>query len=315
MIKYKFLFFDTLKIFILVIFSIHLVILCNIRSMAEEVKSTGSIEQYLFVGHGKIFILNFKNNDNENKHQNIIYKYDKSDIIIDSPSFFSENNILFAKNVIAENNGFLIIYNFINDIEKIIYKGRSIKSPVISNDGKKVAFLSDRMSENNYSLYMLDIHSLKITKLVNKYVIGAGYYNYNISWSPDSKNLFYTDSSGYIISINIVTGKKKKILFGFNPICSPYGDKIIFSESKNKPYEPIIYDLAKKTKIKLKVSRVLNAVWMPTNSDVLIVKEANPVFGFNEWNNEVSVKNYVTGKTKQLFSFEGFEYIDCKKEE
>ena len=115
--------------------------------------------------------------------------------------------------------------------------GKERNYPVISPDGKKMAFLEDRNI-----LKVMDLASKKVTTLTPEPVNNYRNGNYNMAWSPDSRWLAlevmnplhepYTD----IAIINASTAEliplTKTGYFDGDPIWSPDGNAILFSSER-----------------------------------------------------------------------------------
>lgn len=238
-----------------------------------------------------------------------------------SPSFcFNREKVLFSMDE-TNNDGKtlskLVLFNLKNKSEEIIYKSnKRIISPILSPDNKKIAFLSDYKWENAYSLFILNVSTKKIIKLLDNNTIYGGGYNFNISWSSGSNEIIYSSIDGFINLINISTKESRKLIKGYNPLFSPDGKQILFSDSQYKPYTPLIYDLVSGQTQKLKAgSDVYNAIWSPDEKYLIVVKShtsLKDMLSFNEWGNKVVVYDIATQKKTDLFKFEGFEYIDFK---
>ena len=238
-----------------------------------------------------------------------------------SPSFcFDKEKVLFSMdetNNEGETLSKLILYNLKKKSEEIIYKSnKRIISPILSPDNKTIAFLSDYKWEDTYSLFIINISTKKILKLLESNTIYGGGYNFNISWSPDSNEIAYSNKEGFLDLINIKTGETKKLIKGYNPVFSPDGKQILFSDSQYKPYTPLICDLASKQIQKLKTgSDVYNAIWSPDGKYLIIVKTYYSLkdrLSFNEWGKKVLVYDIATKENADLFKYKGFEYIDFK---
>jgi len=238
-----------------------------------------------------------------------------------SPSFcFNREKVLFSTDE-TNNDGKtlskLVLFNLKNKSEEIIYKSnKRIISPILSPDNRTIAFLSDYKCENAYSLFILNISTKKIIKLLESNTIHGGGYNFNISWSPDCNDIAYSNNEGFLNMINVKTRETKKLVKGYNPLFSPDGKQILFSNSQYKPYTPLIFDLASKQIQKLKTgSDVYNAIWSPDGKYLIVVKSHSSfkdILSFNEWGNKVIVYDIAANEKVDLFKYEGFEYIDFK---
>jgi len=236
-----------------------------------------------------------------------------------SPSLcYEREKVLFSRDEIndeEELSSKIILYNLKKESEEIIYiSNKRIISAIMSPDNKNIAFLSDYKKGNAYSLFILNISTNKIWKLLeNNTIYGEG-YNFNISWSQDSNKIAYSDKEGYLNVINIRTKENNKLIRGYNPLFSPDGKKIIFSNSQYKPYKPLIYELSSKQIQKLDTG-IYNAIWSPDGKYLIMVKKHTNIkdlVSFNEWGKQVVVYEIATKEKTDLFKYEGLEYIDFK---
>lgn len=250
----------------------------------------------------------WRSDDKYLKEVNINKAYDE---MIVSPGFISkQNKILFAKNIISENRGILQISGIDDGEIRTIYSGEAIRSPIISYDNKKIAFLSNKGSNELYSLLVIDLHSMKHEIIINSDVVGDG-YNYNISWMPNNEELLYAEENGTINIVNIITKKKRFVVRGYDPISSPDGNKIVFKKSNSKPYVPYIFHFKTEKIESIDCGKILNTCWTPNGQQIIIIKNISKLISWNEWEKEVSVYNLNTRGKIKLFKYEGFEYLSC----
>ena len=121
-----------------------------------------------------------------------------------------------------------------SDPQRITNNSASELNPVVSNNGEKIAFSSDR--NGDYDLYVMNSDGSnvqRLTQLNNLYIIRA-------TWSPDDSKLAFNavGSSGYqnIYSIN-ADGTNMKLLTDDEgndklPSWSPDGSKIAFNSER-----------------------------------------------------------------------------------
>jgi Tol biopolymer transport system component len=235
--------------------------------------------------------------------------YDSFNELIETPTFIHEGKeLLYAKNVIAEDNGTLVVLHIEKKDKTILFKGRSIKSPIMSNDEKYVAFLSGRDTNRGYSLYLLEYSSGNVTKLIESDVYGEG-YNLCISWFPTNNKIAFSDINGHIKAININSLRIEKITLGYNPIISQDGRMLIINQSGKKPYNPLIYYMKTGKKKAIKSKRIYNAIWAPSSDCLLVVKNTSSIFRWNEWERKLILLDINKLEEIEILRYEGFEYI------
>lgn len=230
---------------------------------------------------------------------------------VNCPSLcFNNSKLLIAKNNYIENIGRLILIDLKSGGEKVLVSSRPIISPAVSLDDKYIAYLSDY---NNllYSLYILDIESGKVEKIINDNVIHGGVYDTAISWG-NQNHLFYTDKNKNINVLDFRTKTSKIIISGYDPIISSDNLHIIYKKYGHKPYTPFVYKLYNGKTEKINGSEIFNAIWSPNNKYYLVVKNISKIWRWNEWEKEVIAIDVKTMEKYKLFEFEGYEYIDCK---
>lgn len=241
--------------------------------------------------------------------KNATFPYDSSNELIENPTFINKGDkLLYAKNIIAEDRGVLVMFDLNSRNEKIVYQGHAIKSPSISNNEKYVAFLSDRDTRGGYSLYVLEVSSSDLKKIVNSGVYGEG-YNLNISWLYGDENILYSDVNGHINTISFKSLNVEKITYGYSPIASHDGKMIIVNQKGKKPYNPMIYYMETGNTKVIKSKRVFNATWVPNRNCILIVRNVSSIFRWNEWEKEVVMIDVNNLEEEEILKFEGFENI------
>jgi Tol biopolymer transport system component len=248
-------------------------------------------------------------------------KYIQSNDLFISPSLcFNKEKLLFSKdnrNERSEISGNLVFLSLKDGSSEMVYESKyRIISPCLSPDTKKIAFLSEYKWENLYSLFVYDISTKELSKIIYNNTVYGGGHNNNISWSPNSNEIAYSDAEGFLHIINIETKENRKLIKGYNPLLSPDGMQILFADDHYKPYTPLIYNLTNKQLIKLKVgSGVYNAIWSTDGRYLIIVKmdrSFKNILKLNEWGKEVFVYDIASKKKTGIFKYEGFEYIDFK---
>lgn len=244
-----------------------------------------------------------------------VVSYDPSEQIWD-PIYFhdGEGKIFYAKNTIAERNGYLLLYD--NNANKIsqVYHGDQIYSLCMSPNKKMIAFLSN--SEN--SAYLLLIYNMQ-SKQITSYDVRikkGGAYNKSISWAPDSDKIFYTNIDGIICSFDLINNKIVEYFKGYDPLCSPDGKKMLFKKEPCKPYIINVYTFLDGTTMKIRMGDVYNATWSPDSNGLFVVLKGissfswKALFSLSEWRKHVLYYDLTKMNKIVLFNFEGFEFID-----
>lgn len=243
-----------------------------------------------------------------------IYKEESVEHIIQPSLVFNNKKLLFAKNYIHSGSGEIIVYNLEEKKKEIIYKTIfGIREFTLSPSEKTIAFLSNYNHDTKVcSLYLLNINDKSVEKILHNKVRGVAYYN-STSWFPDGKQLAFLGDNGKINILDINTKETKILEKGYNPKMNQEGNKILYIR-KNliNTSIPTVYDLFTGSKIELSISRVRNAIWFPSNDQVVIVRnDSDPLkhFDFSEWHREVILYNLNTKESKTIFQFKGFSDI------
>jgi Tol biopolymer transport system component len=249
----------------------------------------------------------------EKRQTEVIYSKTAGESI-NCPQFLnSSHDVLFSKVDYGKNTGGLYWYAR-NDkkLHELVANTIAI-SPVVSPDGKYIAFLSDRHFDGKkslFNLYIYDLGSKTINKVKNARVKHDTAYNTAISWFNDSSAIAYTNEEDYICRIDLAASQITKYIEGYDPIISPSGRSVLFKTTENKPYRPAIYNFASKKIRKINVFEVLNAVWSKDDDSIVLVRNISRIWKWNEWEREVSIYDLKTSKRTKVFNFEGYEYID-----
>ncbi|MDE3253482.1 MAG: PD40 domain-containing protein, partial [Bacteroidota bacterium] len=108
-----------------------------------------------------------------------------------------------GKRVVVEARGDLFSVPAENGFVKNLTQSSGVaeRYPSWSNDGKTVAYWSDRSGE--YELWMMEPGKENSARKVTNY--GSG-YRYGIAWSPDNKQLAFTDKAGKIKVYDLASG-------------------------------------------------------------------------------------------------------------
>jgi hypothetical protein len=223
---------------------------------------------------------------------------------------FNNSKLLIAKNNYSEKNGKLILIDLKTGVERELIKTNPILSPTISRDDKYIAFLSD-YNKSLYSLYILDVESGKINKIIDNCVTHGGVYDTAISWGENNQ-LYYSDKNKNINRLDISTNISKRITSGYDPIISPDNREIIYKKNDYKPYTPYVYELESGKTRKIGGSEIFNAIWVSNNKYYLVVRNISRIWKWNEWEKEVIIVDIETMAEHKLFQYEGYEYINIK---
>jgi Tol biopolymer transport system component len=114
-------------------------------------------------------------------------------------SFLNNDNLIYSKKVQQGEESFYQIFGY--DLEnsreyRLITSNSNDLNSVVSNDRRKIAFLSDK--NNKYNLYIYDLQDKSIKKIDMKDAIVGG----TVKWSPDDR---------YIVCVTLNGGSKDKI--------------------------------------------------------------------------------------------------------
>ncbi|PPK65182.1 DUF11 domain-containing protein [Actinokineospora auranticolor] len=99
-------------------------------------------------------------------------------------------------------------------------------SPVVSADGRKVAFISSRTGVNQ--IWVMNADGSGQTQVGADGVVERGFVVWTLSWAPNGR-IFYSNRDGVIVSVNADgTGGASTGITGAEPAVSPNGTRIAY---------------------------------------------------------------------------------------
>lgn len=152
--------------------------------------------------------------------------------------------------------------------------------PVLSPDGSKIAFFSDR--EPTVGLYVMDVKTEKIGRSLTSAGAVRGHLSFypfqsRISWSPDGKRLAFVSKTGDRDVISIVNASNGRsagtiappgITGMLSPDWSPDGNRMVFNGIKDGFSDLFVWDMQKRTLARLTQDIAVdqNPVFSPSGS-------------------------------------------------
>jgi len=197
-------------------------------------------------------------------------------------------------------------------------------SPVISPDGKYVAFISEKELFTT-DLYLADTETGKIIKKLsstirNDEIDAFNYIESAGSWSPDNKKFAYVVFSkgrNKLIIIDVTKGKiiNEVAIPGIkafaNPSWSPDGEKIVFSGTLNGKSDLFVYNLKTKETVNITNDNYsyLHPSWSPDGEWIVFSTDENFEKGIRRpyvpYSFDLGMINIKTGEKRILNVFPG----------
>ncbi|MDB5051627.1 MAG: domain protein beta Propeller, partial [Fibrobacteres bacterium] len=161
--------------------------------------------------------------------------------------------------------------------------------PVLSPDGTKIAFFSDR--EPNVGLHILDVEKEKVGKPLTSAGAVRGHlsfypYQSHLTWSPDGKKIAFVSKTGHKDVISLIYAKNGRsagevsppgIRGILSPDWSPDGNRIVFNGIKDGMSDLFLWNLETKTLTQLTndVAVDQNPVFSPSGQWIAFESDRN----------------------------------------
>jgi Tol biopolymer transport system component len=255
-------------------------------------------------------------------------KYSFSESVwVTDPTISTNETVMFAKsNGVHQGlemsfDGIHSIFtkNIFNGIySKLLENEGKIFSPVMSWDRNYIVYIG-RDTNNKEYLWLYDIvrHNKRIIDgNIEPYCTG---YGISMSWSPDSKNIFFSTTNGKIYCYNIYDTRLTEICNGYSPICSPTGEYFIFRTDVYTPYIYNLYDIRHKTITDHKFPDNYNVAWSPDGKyiiavkfDLAIIDTIKFLFVGERIRKSIVLIDVTTNQEKVIYHYYGHNDLDCK---
>lgn len=171
----------------------------------------------------------------------------------------------FSRKIESKTYYEFVLHSMKNKKERVIFQeDKVIFMPSVSPDGKKIAYLEEKIQFREYILKVLYLNE-KYRVVKKEKFIDNGSESYPC-WLPDSKHLLIPSCNNKIYLIDLEKKNKKEIAEGYSVCCSPDGKKIAFASGKNI-YIADIYGRNKKLIVRhftfFEIGNFSNLQWSP----------------------------------------------------
>ncbi|HEY9448552.1 MAG TPA: hypothetical protein VIQ60_02325 [Gemmatimonadaceae bacterium] len=212
-------------------------------------------------------------------------------------------------------------------LEAVNERGSMDVAPVLSPDGKYVAFYTSRALLST-ELYVADVETGKVVKKLTSpntdtHFDAISFINSAGAWSPDGKKfafIVYADGNNEIAIYDIASGNTDRQL-GFkdvgaiNDVSWGPNNKLVFSGMHGGLSDIYTYDLSSGALVQLTNDRYadLQPTWSPDGNTIAFATDSGSVTDFEQLRYgkmNIALRDMTTGATRLVPLFEGAKHIN-----
>jgi Tol biopolymer transport system component len=212
-------------------------------------------------------------------------------------------------------------------LEAVNEPGAMDVSPVLSPDGKYVAFFTSRALLST-ELYVADVETGKIVKKLtspntNAHFDAISFITSAGAWSPDGKKfafIVFADGDNAISIYDIASGKSERQLrfkgvSAINDVSWGPNNKLVFSGMHGGLSDIYTYDLSSGALVQITDDRYSNLqpTWSPDGKLIAFATDSGPRTDFDQLHfgkMNIAIRDISTGETRLVPSFQGAKHID-----